>query len=407
MARSGLNVDEVLGAPGLAQGEVHDRLLSAMAADGDYQAVQVSPDRFHFARTFRPTWAIVTACLTVWIALLGIVFLLVKTTETCLAVIESDHRGVRVRLQGRISAAAMGRLRAALSGEAAFSPSETAAPQPMRMPGSPVPTVAPARPAGAPVASTFPTVEGRGQSRSVGAAALPQPPAPAPAVPAPVSGQAPTTAAQHGVVIPPPPQQQPQQGQRPPVQARGEAPPPFNGVAQASPAVAGAPTWVSPAEPAGNRSSPVDGAPTDHADERTVASRPDRSGAMHAPSGPRAVIDDGSVIELAAITLIGRDPAAAGGEQALLVRVDDSTRSVSKTHLAIVCDDGRWTVVDRNSTNGVSISGADGGDAVPLTPGVPTPLGDRAVVRFGDRSLRVELADAMSAVTAVTDGVDR
>lgn len=108
---------------------------------------------------------------------------------------------------------------------------------------------------------------------------------------------------------------------------------------------------------------------------------------------PQAVLDDGSVIELAAVTLIGRDPAAGVGEQALLVPVDDSTRSVSKTHLAIVWQGDGWSVVDRNSTNGVSV--VNGEDVVVrLTPGVPAPVVSGSVVRFGDRSLSLVVSEA-------------
>ncbi len=327
VARSGLTVDEVLQAPGLPEGEVYDRLLSAMAADGDYQAVRVSPDRFHFARTFRPMWAIVTACITVWLVLIGFVFLFIKTTETCLAVIESDHRGVRVRLQGKVSAAALGRLRAALAGETAFG-SVPSVPQPKETPGSSIAAVAPARPVGAPVASMSPAVEQRGQVAA-----------------GPASSQARISDPQ---------------------------------------------TWVAAAEPAAvhNRAQQEHGAQRDHEDDRTVVSRSDGTGGLAAPARPHAVIDDGSVIELAAVTLIGRDPAATEGEQALLVPVDDSTRSVSKTHLAIMWQGGRWTVVDRNSTNGVCIVGADHA-TVSLTPGVPAPVFDGSVVHFGDRTLRM------------------
>lgn len=106
-------------------------------------------------------------------------------------------------------------------------------------------------------------------------------------------------------------------------------------------------------------------------------------------------MDDGSVVELAALTLIGRDPAASDDEEALLVPVDDSTRSVSKTHLAIMWQGDRWAVVDRNSTNGVSVVDADD-PAVSLTPGVPVPVTGGSIVRFGDRSLRLVTADVLS-----------
>lgn len=420
MARSGVQVDEVLAAPGLPEGEVHDRLLAAMAAGGDYQAVQVSPDRFHFARTFRPTWAIVTAWLTIWVVLIGIVFLFVKTTETCLAVIESDHRGVRVRLQGRISAAALGRLRAAMAGDAAFG-AMGSVPQPAQMPGSPTAAAAPAQRAGAPVASTFPVVENQGRMPADPTAptmqpapmqsavpsvssGLPRPPsdpttydtpsAPVASTPPVVPPQAtPATPAPRNddvVIPPPPPETGREQAARAPVDDSQAAA--RNGAALPTPpeppaVVPGAQTWVAPGETGVGSDLPprVD---EDDGDRTVVSGSGPLSEALASPPRPRAMIDDGSVIDLAALTLIGRDPAASEGEQALLVPIDDSTRSVSKTHLAIIFTEGSWSAVDRNSTNGVRIVGADD-EPRPLTPGVPSPVTDGCVVRFGDRSLRL------------------
>lgn len=112
-----------------------------------------------------------------------------------------------------------------------------------------------------------------------------------------------------------------------------------------------------------------------------------------APGGPRAilVIDNGERIEVRRPTLIGRAPSTGQGEgEAQLVRVPDETRSVSKTHLAILLSRRGVVAVDRGSTNGSSIM-RDGAEH-PLTPGHPAELRAGDVLRFGDRSLRVEQA---------------
>ena len=400
MARSGVRVDEVIHAPGLAVGEVHDRLLAAVSADGDYQAVQVGSDRFQFARTFRPTWAIVTACITVWIALIGIVFLLVKTTETCLAVVESDHRGTRVRLQGRISSAALGRVRAAMAGESVGGMAGSVE-SPRPLPGAQV-TTGQAGVVGAPVASTYPEVE--------------QAPAPNLYPPVPVAPQGQPLAHQmpppgpSGGPLPAPPSRPASPGLQtpPPLPARlsvpGEHTPPApSGVAQPvveqhdrstlTPDQLGSrgPTGLNdsavhiPAPP-GEASGPTPAAPQPSGAEASNA-RSTEHDAGNAPC-PHMVLDDGRRIDLSELTLIGRDPAPNDGEQAALVAVEDETRSVSKTHLALQFNGGGWSVVDRNSTNGVTIIGSDGTE-VNLTAGVPAPVADGTIVRFGERELHL------------------
>ncbi|WP_336645001.1 RDD family protein [Microbacterium sp. USHLN186] len=109
--------------------------------------------------------------------------------------------------------------------------------------------------------------------------------------------------------------------------------------------------------------------------------------------GIRAVLrlDDGSRIEVRGATLLGRAPAPVAGEGAVqLVPVADDTRSVSKTHLAVLPARRGVLVVDRGSTNGSSIlrEGAE----IALRPGDPAPVQPGDTVRFGDRTLTVERA---------------
>lgn len=112
-----------------------------------------------------------------------------------------------------------------------------------------------------------------------------------------------------------------------------------------------------------------------------------------AGAGVRAilVLDTGERIEVRGTTLFGRSPNAAAGEgEARLVSVVDDTRSVSKTHIAVMPARRGVFVVDRASTNGSAI--VRGGAETLLTPGRPAELQTGDTVRFGDRTLQVEWA---------------
>ncbi len=61
------------------------------------------------------------------------------------------------------------------------------------------------------------------------------------------------------------------------------------------------------------------------------------------------------------VVLLGRRPDA-GDSDAQLVPVQDGTRTVSKTHARLELLDGSWHIVDLDSTNGVVLLGADGGE---------------------------------------------
>ncbi|WP_309102968.1 RDD family protein [Microbacterium sp.] len=122
-----------------------------------------------------------------------------------------------------------------------------------------------------------------------------------------------------------------------------------------------------------------------------VEARPAASAAEAGGSGVRAVLvlDNGDRIEVRGTTLFGRSPSAAAGEGgADLVRVFDDTRSVSKTHIAIMPARRGVFVVDRASTNGSAI--VRRGSETALVAGHPAELQRGDVVRFGDRTLQVE-----------------
>lgn len=99
--------------------------------------------------------------------------------------------------------------------------------------------------------------------------------------------------------------------------------------------------------------------------------------------------DDGSVVRVPALGLVGRDPEAAAGEAPdALVRLEDPQRLMSKTHAAFGQDaEGVW-VGDRGSRNGTQLV-SPGGDVVDVPPGerMRVPVG--WTVRVGGRTFEL------------------
>lgn len=344
MAVAGQQVDEALPCVGMASGEALGRVLRAVASDGSYRTVQVAPDRVQFARTFRPTWAIVAGVATIWIALLGVLFFFVSTTETCVATVETDHTGTRIRLHGRLTAATLGLIRAALRGDdhgAVASAPGIGAPVPAApVPAAPVPAAPVGLPSSAPVQMPPPA--------PVSAPVIPAPPV---AAPAPLlAPRPPVPAARPAPLLAPPP----------PAPAVPPAPP-------VVPAPAAAPL--------------VDA----HGDHTIVVSRP-------AAAGVSIRLDDDRVIPVTDSLVIGRDP-----EDPAAVAVDDPGRSVSKTHVGLSPKGSLIGVTDLHSTNGVRV---DRGDGAPqrLDAGVEVVVGDGTVVYFGDRNFVVSVPGSGGAL---------
>ena len=259
-----------------------------------------------------------------------------------------------------------------------------------RLPPAPMPGFAPAAPAApttaptpdaAPVARDFAApaqdsgmiayVPGitqdappsRRSARSEADAAAPSPaPAapPAPAVPAPVA-EPPAAAV--------------------PAAPPGPPAPPVPPAPAAGPAAAAAPA-SAPSAPAGAPApaAPVAAAPTpEPADdlEETRISIP----------GHRLVFtwDDGTRIPVSRRTVFGRNPAPEEG--ALVVPVRDETLSLSKTHFEAAAETSGGWVVDRHSTNGLTIVRDGQRIACPAGQRVPIKLGD--VIEIGDRVVMV------------------
>lgn len=104
---------------------------------------------------------------------------------------------------------------------------------------------------------------------------------------------------------------------------------------------------------------------------------------------PRAILDDGTELDLRSVVLLGRDPSAGPDDTgAQLLPVADPERSVSKTHLSVELVDDVVIVVDRNSTNGCTLVLPDRQESQ-LQPGVATEIAPGSSVHFGARSLRV------------------
>ena len=196
------------------------------------------------------------------------------------------------------------------------------------------------------------------------------------------------------------PQQVPPQGYQPQSapSATPLAPPPGYGApagfpgAQQPPRLAppsGTPAYPPPAvDPlSAPTPGPVSGSsPTDQTQVSAPAASPSGS-----PASPAwiAVLDDGREISIDGLVLLGRNPQPQPGEEdAQLIKVADETRTVSKSHLAIGIDAGGLFVVDRGSTNGSTVTTADGvstrcrtGDIIYVT--------EDSIVSIGDHWLKI------------------
>ncbi|HET9647652.1 MAG TPA: FHA domain-containing protein, partial [Microlunatus sp.] len=111
------------------------------------------------------------------------------------------------------------------------------------------------------------------------------------------------------------------------------------------------------------------------------------------PSGGgvwRALLDDGREIEVDGLILLGRNPQARPGEEhASLIKIADTTRTVSKSHLEIGLNSSGLYVVDRGSTNGSTVTAVNG-LSKRCTPGDPVQVEPDSIVSFGDHWLEIK-----------------
>ncbi len=137
--------------------------------------------------------------------------------------------------------------------------------------------------------------------------------------------------------------------------------------------------------------APVSAPPTfpirvDAVDEPAVVSEAVRS-------APRVLlIVDGAVSgAIGDGVVLGRNPTPTGAERA--VAVSDIRREISKAHVSLRTDaDGRVWAIDRQSTNGSTLTRAEG-TAMLLAPGVESEIGPGDEIRIGSHAISVQFVD--------------
>lgn len=126
---------------------------------------------------------------------------------------------------------------------------------------------------------------------------------------------------------------------------------------------------------------------------RTEAAEAEAVGADAARSASRVLlIVDGAVSgAIGEGVVLGRNPTSTGNERA--VAVADIRREISKAHLGLRADaDGRVWAVDRQSTNGSTLTRGDGA-AAQLAPGAEVQIGPGDVIRIGSHAISVQFVD--------------
>ena len=116
--------EQQIEVTGLGLGAASERFVQVSMAHG-YTVVASGPNRFRMARTYRPKWALIVAVATAAFVGLGLLFLLVKRTETGDVVVSEDRAGVRLRLTGALQQPVIDALRESL-GATASSPAPVA-----------------------------------------------------------------------------------------------------------------------------------------------------------------------------------------------------------------------------------------------------------------------------------------
>ncbi|PZQ90817.1 MAG: hypothetical protein DI534_06425 [Leifsonia xyli] len=107
-----------------------------------------------------------------------------------------------------------------------------------------------------------------------------------------------------------------------------------------------------------------------------------------ASPGWTLVLADGTSARVDGVLLIGRNPAPFDAwPGAVLLPVDDTTQSVSKTHAALEVDDSGLWVHDLDSTNGVWV--VHGDDVTEVVPGRRLGVPAGSGIELGDYVLTV------------------
>lgn len=242
--------------------------------------------------------------------------------------------------------------------------------------------------AAAPAARSFTApVQDSGMIAYVPGVTQPSSPAKAPAPAAPVAPAAPAvaSAAPAPVAAPPVP------AAAPPAPSAPVAAPPIPPVPVAPPVP---PTQVAPPAPPAppvRPSAPAPAAPTPAAPTPAAAAAvpvdDDLEETRISIPGHRLVFtwDDGTRVPVSRRTVFGRNPAPEEG--VVVVPVRDETLSLSKTHFEAAAETSGGWILDRHSTNGLTLVREGQRISCPAGQRVPIKLGD--VIEIGDRVVMV------------------
>ena len=119
-------------------------------------------------------------------------------------------------------------------------------------------------------------------------------------------------------------------------------------------------------------------------DETVLVARPARSWRLVVPGSPPILVSTK--------LFLGRNPAPTPGhERSPVFAIDDTTKTISKTHAMLDVVGGELRVHDLHSTNGVWVVPADG-EAIEVEPGEPVVIPAGAELELGDVVIQVELA---------------
>lgn len=102
MARAGTTVHETVNVAGSSAADVSARVAMALARTEAYQLVELGPARHQVVRAYRPTWALVVGTFCLPLFGLGLLFLLVRRTESCTIAALHGPVGLVLSIDGRL-----------------------------------------------------------------------------------------------------------------------------------------------------------------------------------------------------------------------------------------------------------------------------------------------------------------
>lgn len=111
-----------LGAPGLGAHQATQAIVDVLGARPGLTVREVAPGRISASASRRPTWALLACLATIWIAGLGLFFLLVRRTEAGEITVTDGPRGCVITLPPFLDAATVAAVTEALAPAAAGVP---------------------------------------------------------------------------------------------------------------------------------------------------------------------------------------------------------------------------------------------------------------------------------------------